>query len=107
MKAVRKYLTKLKKLKRVSPAERKKLLKEADDGLIHCICECAHNTLNSNVPLTSAQFTRLARHKRILRRLSQSGESVKKKRKIIQQSGGFLLPLLAPILGALLGNFLQ
>jgi hypothetical protein len=97
------YLPVLKKLKRCGKKERKKILSKADNGLIECLCDCAHNTLNKNIPLTSNQFKKLSRHKKILRSLASKKVSIKKKKSVIvRQCGGFLLPLLAPILGAIL-----
>jgi hypothetical protein len=106
MRSLRKNLPKLLRLRKAKPAKRKKLLEEADDSLVHCICETAHNCLNTNIPLTGAQYLRLSRHKKTLRRLTKKGESIKKKRKILKQSGGFILPLLAPVLSWLLGKIL-
>ncbi|KAF4524189.1 hypothetical protein B566_EDAN011022 [Ephemera danica] len=55
--------------------------------------------------VTTPQLKRLSRHKRMLRRLAKKGESWKKKKQaIVRQSGGFLLPLLAPILGTFLSS---
>jgi len=93
----------LKKLAKVSPARRKKILAEADDELLCCLCECALNTLKNNVALTNTQFKKLGRHKKILRLLANKRISIKSKRKkILKQAGGFLLPLLVPILTSVL-----
>jgi hypothetical protein len=106
MRSLRKNLPKLLRIRRAKPTERKRLLEEADDSLVRCICETAHNCLNNNIPLTSAQYRKLSRHKNTLRRLTKKGESIKKKKKILKQSGGFILPLLAPVIGWLLGKIL-
>jgi predicted metalloprotease len=106
MTSLRKNVSLLRKLKSSKPSVRNKILKNADKELVTCICECAYNTLNNNVPLSRGQLNRLARHKRTLRKLAKRGESWKKKHKIISQSGGFILPLLAPIIGGLLQKYL-
>ncbi|KAF4532663.1 hypothetical protein B566_EDAN002898 [Ephemera danica] len=84
------------------PDLRKTLVQMADEDVIRAICECADNTLKGHVNLTSVQKRRLARYKKTLRRLVKRGEGWKKKRDLILQSGGFLLPLLAPVLGSVL-----
>jgi hypothetical protein len=106
MRSLRKNLPKLLRLRRAKLAERRRLLDDADDSLVQCICETAHNCLKSNIPLTRAQYRKLSRHKNTLRLLSRKGDSISKKRKIIKQSGGFVLPLLAPLLGWLIGKVL-
>ena len=106
MTSLRNNLKKLRRLQKAAVGERKRLLKNADNELVQCICDCAHNCINNNVPLTNAQFTKLAKHKRTLRRLCKPGESWKQKKKVILQSGGFLLPLLVPILASVLGGLL-
>jgi hypothetical protein len=95
---LQKFLNKLKKFR---PLKRQKIIEAADDDLILCLCECAKNTLNSSVPLNKNQFKRLGQHKKILRKLVNKKVPLNKKRKaILSQGGGFLLPLIAPILAA-------
>jgi hypothetical protein len=95
------YLPLLKRLKRVKLSERRRILEKADSGLIECLSECAHNTLNSNLPLSPTQHKKLSPYKKILRFLASKKVSIKKKRKAVtRQVGGFLLPLIAPILAA-------
>lgn len=107
MKSLRENAAELRNLRFSKPARRKLLLKNASKKLVKCICECAHNTLNKNVPLTKAQFKRLAPYKQTLRKLCKRKESLNKKKKIINQSGGFLLPLLTPIIALLLQSVLK
>lgn len=98
---LQKFLPLLKKLNKIRPQKRKELVEAAEDDLIICLCECAKNTLNSSVPLNNTQFKRLGQHKNILRQLVNKNVSLKKKKRaIIRQGGGFLLPLIAPILAA-------
>jgi hypothetical protein len=106
MHSVNQHLTVLKRLKRGPQKQRDLILKNADQALVQCLCDCAHNTLKSNVPLTRAQYKNLARHKHILRKIAKPVGCWKKKKKIIKQAGGFLLPLLTPIIGTLLATAL-
>ncbi|KAF4527397.1 hypothetical protein B566_EDAN016140, partial [Ephemera danica] len=73
----------LRRIGKSNPRARKALLKNVDKDMVQCICECAHNTIYSNVPVTKPQFKKLSRHKRLLRQLAKKGESWKKKKKVI------------------------
>jgi hypothetical protein len=90
----------LKEFAKARPDLQRALVRMADEGVIRAICECADNPLNGNVKLTTKQKRKLARYKSTLRRLVKRGENWKKKRQVIVQSGGFLLPLIAPALSA-------
>jgi transposase len=106
MHSIEKHRLVLQRLRRGSTKVRKNILDTADKHLVHCLCECAHNILNSNVPLSKLQYRKLARHKKTLRALVKRGRDWNAKKKIIKQKGGFLIPLLAPILGTLLAHAL-
>jgi predicted nucleic acid-binding protein len=97
----------LKMLAKVDSKERKKLLSGASDETVKCICECALNTLKRNVKLTEDQFRRLRRHKHTLRFLADRRVSLSNKKKKVKQAGGFLIPLLVPIIGSILAAAIQ
>ena len=73
--------------------------------LFDALKEIAVNTINRNVPLTNAQKRKLRRHKKTIIALSKPLKSKNKKKKLIEQSGGFL-PILVPIVATLLGKLL-
>ena len=81
-------------LTEASPKFRKKIIQEAPAELIHCISECCQNILKGNVPLSTAQKNKLRSKRQQLRQLANKHVSVKKKKVILNQKGGFL-PLLA------------
>jgi hypothetical protein len=97
----------LKMLAKADSKKRKKLLEGANDETIKCICECALNTLKSRVPLDEGQFRRLRRHKHTLRFLADRRVSISNKKNKVKQTGGFLIPLLAPIIGSILAAAIQ
>jgi hypothetical protein len=74
------------------------ILKEADDGLILCLCEIIKNILHETVKISPKDKNRLRSKKTSLRKLTSRSHDLKAKRKILQ-SGGFL-PLLTPLIGA-------
>ena len=97
-------LEKLKKAK--SKKTTAKILKQGGKPLQLCLRECAINILNGKVPLTPNQKKQLCRYKDHLRRLrnksTRTGERLQ-----IEQKGGFLPALIAPILGAVVGGLLK
>ena len=87
-----------------TPQTRKKLVKDSPSEVIGCVSECCHNVLKGNVHLSSAQRKKLFPSRQHLRRLASKSISVKKKKKKkLNQKGGFL-SLLAPALLPLLGK---
>lgn len=96
----REYLRALCKLK---PYYRNILVKAADADAIKCICECIFNVLKGSVPITEKEKLKLRKHKKVLRELIKKGD-LKKKRKIIIQTGGAFLPI---VLGSLLSGVLS
>ncbi len=109
-KRVKKHLHTLKLLKTAKPKLRKSLLAQSDNDLIQCLCECCHNVLNGNIKLSPKQKKALSRHKKHLRNLTTKKLSLKKKRHLLVQKGGFLPALLGPIIGiasSLIGGLLN
>ena len=93
---LRKYARHLQCMNVAPPAMVKTLVKDADSGLVNCICEVALNILKGNVAITPEQKRKLSRHKRDLRNVSVKRLDLKSKKRILQK-GGFLPALLAPI----------
>ena len=93
---MRRYGTHLQFLKTASPTVAKSVIKNADGGLVQCLCEGSLNILKGNVRLTAAQKRKLARHKRDLRTLAQNRGTLKSKKRILQK-GGFLSALIGPL----------
>ena len=82
---------------------RKKLINAANRPVIDCVSECCHNVLKGNVHLTKAHKTKLHPIRQQLRQIASKSVSIKKKKRILNQKGGFL-PLLAGALLPLLGK---
>ena len=93
---VRRNLSLLKQLLHSSPSQRKIIIKSASKDLILTLCEIAVNILKGKVPLNPTQYQKLKK-KRIGIRLFADKKVglLKKKKKLLNQSGGFLLPLLS------------
>ena len=86
---------------------RKKLIRDVPDQVIQCISECCSNVLKGNVKLTSAQMQRLRSKRQQLRTLADKSVTIPKKKKVLNQTGGFL-PFIVPLLGkAIVGGALS
>lgn len=106
MERLKKHNATLRFLQKAPTPIKKRILEKASPELIRCICDCAHNVLQGNVPISEAHKRKLKKHKNSLRKLVDSKVSLKKKRKI-SQTGGFLsllLSALAPVLGGIVGG---
>lgn len=89
------YLSLLSKSK--SKKRRDALINLATSQEILAIVECILNILQGNVKIPAGQFKKLKRHKNILRDLVRRKTSIKKKRSILKQKGGSILPMLLPL----------
>ena len=75
----------------------KAILEYADADLISALCKCAHNIQRGTVRLTPGEKVRLSKYKNKLRLIANRRLSIARKRREIQQTGGFLPALLAPL----------
>lgn len=94
-------------LKDAKPSLRKELLKKASPEIIKTICEISHNTLKGNTKLSAKGKNILEKYKNKLRALISPKKSLKSKKKLIVQSGGFLPALLGVVLSGVIGHFLN
>ena len=81
---------------------RKAILEYADAELISALCECAHIILRGTVRLTPQEKVRLRRYRTDLHSIVNKKTAVARKRRILQQKGGFLPALLAPLASSVL-----
>jgi CTP synthase (UTP-ammonia lyase) len=98
-----KNLSLLKKLSMCCNTKRQKIIENTDLSLVHCICECIHNVLNGTVKLSRNKLEKLRKYKSVLRKLNQKN-SIKHKKKLIIQNGGFLqylIPAIIPLITSL------
>ena len=79
---------------------RNSILNGAPKDLIDTICECILNLLNGNLDLKEIDKQKLDKHKFSLRKLLKR-TSLKEKKKILIQKGGFLQILLPSIISGL------
>ena len=83
-------------LAHATPQMCKAIIGAADHELITCLCECAQNILNGNVPLNKSHLKHLQWYHSDVCTLAKKRAPKHKKKKILQK-GGFLSALLAPL----------
>lgn len=100
MKRLEKYSALLAAIQAADPNTRIGILRSAPDEFIKTLLEVVLNFLAGNIPHSPGIFHKLKRHKTILRKLEKKRYgSVNNMRKgFLQQKGGFLPLLLAPII---------
>lgn len=84
----------LEMLYKSTPRMRKVIVSNAGADFISALCEIALNVLSGNIPLTEQQYSQLKKKKSVVRIVADKRIKILRKRKTINQSGGFLLPLL-------------
>jgi hypothetical protein len=101
----------LKILSKAIKPQRESIINTASKDLILCICDCAYNCLNGNIPLTDKQIKQLVRYKKQIRRLANKDcNTLRENKEIILQNGGFLPLILTPVLsiaGSLLADLIR
>jgi hypothetical protein len=98
MKRIKSNYHHLQVLKTAKPQLRKAIVKNCNSELVKSISECVLNVLNDNLKLTVCQKKRLQKYKVPLRALADKRVSISTKKRLINQRGGFLVPLLSAVL---------
>ena len=99
---INKYLPILWKLAKAKTIKkRKQLLNLCDKYIYDIICDICYNVKLGKINIPPTQIKKLLKHKKHIRELADGKISIKKKRNIINQKGGFLPGLLVPALSIL------
>lgn len=94
-------------LTKSTPKIRNAIIKYGDKELLNVISEIALNVLNGNCAINNNTKKQLKGYKRQIRCLACSKRSVKSKRKILIQKGGFLPLLIGSVLSGVIGSLLD
>ena len=80
-----------------------RIIDEGGMELVHCICDCVHNILQGNIPVSEEEKTEFQRHKECLRELVKRKTLGREKKRLIQEGGflGSLIPTLVGLVGKL------
>lgn len=102
-----KHLPLLKLLHKATPKQRRLILQSASDELILTLCEVALNILYGTIPLSPKDYRKLKRRKADIKLVSDKKIGISVKKRIFNQKGGFLLPLLSiavPFISSLIAS---
>ena len=89
------------------PAQNLGLIRNAPDEVIKSICNAAYNLTHGSVTLNPKQKSVFRKYKKAITTLVAPGPSIKHKRRVlVQQGGGFFLPLLLSTVLPLIGSAL-
>jgi len=93
-------------LKDIKPRERKIVVNHLTRSHLKGLTEVAVNIVKSSVPLTSDELKTCRRWRKSLKLLALKRYPAKEKKKILQRGGflGAILPILASVLGAVIGS---
>ena len=79
------------------------IIEKSPDNVIKSICDASVNAARGDVSLKPKEKTILASHRNLFERVIQRGETPKRKRYLLIQTGGSILGLVIPtVLGAVL-----
>ena len=96
---MKKNISYLKFLQQCSPSERKQLLKVARPEAVNTICDCIANVVHGNIPINSAQKSKLKRKVNVLKSLCDPKKKTTSKKKLLVQHGaGIFSSILGPII---------
>ena len=91
-----------------SKAQKKELLEHLKPDKVKETCECVINIINKNIKVSDQEKRKINRNRDKIWELMNPRTSLKKTKEILVQEGGaFLAPLLAPVLGSLVGLLLK
>jgi hypothetical protein len=91
----------------LNPKQVKGVLENSQKDLVSCLCECMHNVAKGSVPIPPATLSKLKKHRKKIRQILNGKTKQKQRKQLLEQSGGFLPLLLAPIIslvGGLVGE---
>ena len=79
----------------------RKMIMNASDELIACLVECISKVLDKKVYISKPRKKKLSKHVKAIRKLGKTRSKTKARKILVQEGGGFFLPLLlGPVLTA-------
>ena len=82
------------------------LIKKAKPEEIRTLGEAAKNLLLGNIPMTERQKNKLKSFRKQIKSVALKGNSISKKKRLLQRGGSFFIPLLANLAASILSSYL-
>lgn len=94
-------------LRNAKPKLRTAILKNVHPEVIKAIAEIAYNVLQGNVSICNRVKKQLSKYKKTIRKIAVPRTKLADKRRLlINQTGGWIAPLISTILGAVLNKYI-
>ena len=103
MARLKKNINILKVLHDCNRVTREEILKVADQDLIDTICECMQNILKGKIKISKHLLKKMKQHQSAMEKIQSKKTEISRQKQLLIQNGGFLPPLIAPLLGTQLG----
>ena len=94
-------------LKDLSPKDQKKFIENSSSELLKTISEICLNLLKGKVNLSASDLNKLKKYKNQIISLSQKRHSIKVRRKLCNQRGGFIGSLIGTVLPILISTIVS
>ena len=98
MKRIKSNYHAIKLLKSSQPKLRKAIISNCNRELFNCISECILNVLKANLKVSESAKQKLRKHKSLFLKVADNRVTPSAKNRLINQRGGYLLPLHSPVL---------
>lgn len=84
---------------------KKIIIKNIDNDFTKVICEICLNVVKGNCK-NYKNLKKLKRHKKLIKLLAAKNSSISKKKKFIQQRGGYIIPLLINLISPIISKLI-
>ena len=99
--SVKRHMSTLQVLSKAPKKLRTAIIENSTRDLILALSEVFHNVLEGAVKLTPAEIKKLSPYRNTIYKITKKNISIKDKKALINQQGGFLLTLLPPAIALL------
>lgn len=82
----------------------KDIFNKIESDMVDIVSDLCYNICKGNIKLSNKKLNHLKPYKQIMHKLADRDYSKRTKRRIIQQRGGAILPILIPLLAAAIGG---
>ena len=103
MNRLKRNITIIKALDRLSPKQFKAVIQHSDKDLLFCISNIIHNVSTGKIPVKKATLNKLKRYRKEIYKLCDRKVSLPQRKKILIQRGAGILSILLPtVIGSLI-----
>jgi len=90
-----------------SAKQRSQLIKTASKDQVLSVCECVFNVIKKNIIPSPSQTAKLRTKRKVAYMIADKSVPLSEKRIILEQNGGFIPALIAPLIGTVLAGAVE